>query len=186
MTLCQIDAVDLFLFICDCALVIPLGAYLWSLDLATVGTVYSLYAYSDRLSQPLSQIQTQLQDLQQAEAGIQRIDALLSLESTLKDGSGTELPPGALSVSFRDLSFGYVPDEPVLRHLSFHLPPGQVLGILGRPESGKTTLARLLLHMYDPQQGEIAIGDVALKQAHIQDVCRRIGQYLKKRKKEER
>jgi ATP-binding cassette, subfamily B, bacterial len=175
MTLFQVGAVSLFLFICGSALVISLGTYLWSLGLATVGTVYLLFAYSDRLSQPLYQITTQLQDLQQAEAGIQRVDALLSLESTLKDGPGAELPPGALSVSFHDLTFGYVPDEPVLRHISFHLPPGQVLGVLGRTGGGKTTLARLLFRMYDPQQGEISIGDVVLKQASIQDVRRRIG-----------
>lgn len=175
MTLFQVGAVSLFLFLCGNAIVISLGAYLWSRGLATVGTVYLLYAYTGSLSQPLSQIQTQLQDLQQAEAGIQRIDALLSLESTLKDGPGAKLPPGALSVSFHNLSFRYVPGEPVLRDLSFHLPPGQILGVLGSTGSGKTTLARLLFRMYDPQQGEISIGDVALRQTRLQDMRRRIG-----------
>ena len=60
--------VSLFLFVCGSALAVGVGAYLWSLHLISVGTVYLLFAYTDQLSQPIQQIQIQLQDLQQAEA----------------------------------------------------------------------------------------------------------------------
>jgi ATP-binding cassette subfamily B protein len=171
----HMGSLSLFLFVCGSALALSLGAYLWSLGLATVGTAYLLFAYTDRLSQPISQIQQQLQDLQQAEACIQRIEELLSLTSEVKDGPGVPLLPGAFSVSFGAVAFGYVPDEPVLQDISFQLPPGKVLGLLGRTGSGKTTLARLLFRMYDPQRGEICVGGVSIMQARLQTLRRRIG-----------
>jgi ATP-binding cassette, subfamily B, bacterial len=62
-----------------------------------------------------------------------------------------------------------------LQNLSFFLPAGQVLGILGRTGSGKTTIARLLLRLYDPQIGTIRLGNVALPQTPLTDLCQRVG-----------
>ena len=85
--------VSLFLFVCGSALAVGVGAYLWSLHLISVGTVYLLFAYTDQLSQPIQQIQIQLQDLQQAEACIQRIETLLHTVPALSDGPGVSLAP---------------------------------------------------------------------------------------------
>ncbi|HLG75258.1 MAG TPA: ABC transporter ATP-binding protein, partial [Ktedonobacteraceae bacterium] len=131
-------ALTLFLFICGSALALAIGMYLWSLHLVSVGTVYVMYSYTNLLTQPLQQIQTQLQDLQQAEACIGRIEELLGLSSALRDGN-KQLParsdgtsrPQPLPVQFRDVTFGYVVEEPVLQHLSFAIEPGHVLGVLG-------------------------------------------------------
>lgn len=68
--------------------------------------------------------------------------------------------------------------EMVLKDISFHLPPGKVVGLLGRTGSGKTTLTRLLFRLYDPDQGIIGIGDgkpVDLRQVPIQELRQRIG-----------
>jgi ATP-binding cassette, subfamily B, bacterial len=154
---------------------LALGAYLWSSGAITVGTVYLIFAYTDYLSRPIRQIQTQLQDLQQAEACIQRIEALLDTQSALREGRGTPLPQGALSVEFRDVSFGYVKNETVIRDLTFHIEPGKVLGVLGRTGSGKTTLARLLFRLHDPQCGEICAGGVPIYMADLPVLRQRIG-----------
>src|SRR5918911_5783527 len=98
----------------------------------------------------MRQLTRQLQELQRASAGIVRIRELLNLRRQVQDGRGECLPPGALSVEFRDVSFEYEDgagngaDARVLHDLSFSLPPGQTLGLLGRTGSGKTTLTRLL------------------------------------------
>jgi len=167
--------ITLFLFVCGSALALMLGAYLWSIRVITVGTVYLMFAYTDLLSQPINQIQTQLQNLQQAEACMQRVEELLATTSVLSDGQGAPLPQGALSVDFRDVSFSYVEHEPVIQHLSFSIEPGKVVGVLGRTGSGKTTLARLLFRLYDPQAGEVCVGGVPIHTAHLSELRQRVG-----------
>lgn len=167
--------ITLFLFVCGSALALMLGAYLWSIRVITVGTVYLMFAYTDLLSQPINHIQTQLQNLQQAEACMQRVEELLATTSVLSDGQGAPLPQGALSVDFRDVSFSYVEHEPVIQHLSFSIEPGKVVGVLGRTGSGKTTLARLLFRLYDPQAGEVCVGGVPIHTAHLSELRQRVG-----------
>jgi ATP-binding cassette, subfamily B, bacterial len=166
----------LFLFICGSALVLVMGTYLWSIGLLTIGTIYLMFSYADRISQPLMQIQMQLQDLQQAEACIQRVESLLALKPTLVDGPEQLVHRGeAFAVSMQRVSFGYVPAEPVLHDLSFAIEPGKILGVLGRTGSGKTTLARLLFRLYDPQSGEIYVGGKELRSVRLRDVRSQIG-----------
>lgn len=152
-----------------------LGAYLWSIHLATVGTVYLLFAYTDMLSQPIQQIQIQLQDLQQAEAAIQRIEELLHTQSALPDDGKKTLPAGPLAVTLENVLFGYVAEHPVLSDVSISVQPGKVLGVLGSTGSGKTTLARLLFRLYDVQAGQVRIDGVPVREAQLRELRRRTG-----------
>ncbi len=156
-------------------IVLAIGAYLWSTKTITVGAVYLLSSYTIRLTWPIQQIQSQFQDLQQAQASLKRVDELLSTTSVLQDGSGADFPAGPLAVDFDAVHFSYVADEPVLQDIDLHLQPGKVLGILGRTGSGKTTLARLLFRLYDPQQGEIRLGSIPIKEAKLAQLRERIG-----------
>ncbi len=166
----------LFLFIVGSALVLALGAYLWSIGAATVGTVYVMFNYTDKLADPLDQMQQQLQDLQQAEACMQRIEELLHAQPTIVDGIvQTLLPQGALSVECCDVTFGYNIDEPILHALNFRVQAGKLLGIVGHTGSGKTTIARLLFRLYDLQVGEIRIGSVPIRTTSLQQLEQRIG-----------
>ncbi|HEU5373951.1 MAG TPA: ABC transporter ATP-binding protein, partial [Ktedonobacteraceae bacterium] len=165
----------LFLFVCGTALALGLGLYLWGLKMLSLGTVYVMFAYTNSLSQPLDAIQEEMQDLQQAEACIQRIEELLSTTSALTDTRAALLPTGALSVAFRAVEFGYEAHETVLHRLSFEIACGQVLGILGHTGSGKTTLARLLFRLYDPQKGEIRVNDIPIREIGLHDLHRHIG-----------
>jgi ABC-type multidrug transport system fused ATPase/permease subunit len=116
-----------------------------------------------------------MQDLQQAAAGISRVYDLLNIRSNLKEGSGTPLPEGALTVEFDHVAFGYNEQDLVLRDVSFSLRPGEVLGVLGRTGSGKTTITRLIFRLYDPACGSIKLGGVDLRDALIRDVRRHVG-----------
>jgi ATP-binding cassette, subfamily B, bacterial len=165
----------LFLFVCGTALALGLGLYLWNLHMISLGTIYVLFAYTNALSQPLSAIQDEMQDLQQAEACIQRVENLLRTTSALPDLGTATLPEGALSVDFRAVEFGYETNEPVIRRLSFGIGQGRALGILGRTGSGKTTLARLLFRLYDPQAGEISVQSTPLREISLHELRRRIG-----------
>jgi ABC-type multidrug transport system fused ATPase/permease subunit len=100
---------------------------------------------------------------------------LLRTRSALDEGCGESLPDRPLAVEFRDVRFSYEGDEMILHDLSFHVAPGEVLGLLGRTGSGKTTISRLLLRLYDPSSGAVLLGGVDLRAAHIADVRRHIG-----------
>jgi ABC-type multidrug transport system fused ATPase/permease subunit len=169
----------LFMFTCGTCLALLLGAYLWSTSAITIGTIYLMYSYTDKLSQPLQQIQSQLQDLQQAEACIRRTEELLSLSSALPDGKESfplvEADHGAIGVAFHHVTFGYVTDEPVIHDLTFSVQPGKALGILGRTGGGKTTLARLLFRLYDPQSGEVCVNGVPVQKIRLRELRRQIG-----------
>ena len=157
------------------ALAFGLSAYLYNAGAITIGTVYLIFHYTELLRRPIEQLRTQMQDLQKASASIGRIEALFAIRSKLVDGPGRPLPSGPLSVEFKDVSFGYDEDEKVLADLVFDLRPGTVLGLLGRTGSGKTTLARLLLRLYDPSVGEIRLGDVAIRGARLGELRRHVG-----------
>lgn len=171
-----LGATGLFIFVCASALAFTLGAYLWSIGAATVGTVYVMWNYTDMLSTPISRLQNQLQDFQKAQAAVQRIDDLLRARPTIRDGEGAPLPTGALSVTFAGVSFGYeAGGDAVLRDITFTLAAGSTLGVVGRTGSGKTTLVRLLFRLYDPQSGTISLGDTPIQSATLHDLRQRVG-----------
>jgi ATP-binding cassette, subfamily B, multidrug efflux pump len=77
----------------------------------------------------------------------------------------TTVPPAAPGViRFENVSFSYVPGEPVLKHVSFEVKPGQRVGIVGATGSGKTTIVSLLLRFYDVQEGRITIDGVDIRE----------------------
>lgn len=150
-----------------------LGAYLYNRGESTIGGVYLLFHYTQLLRRPIEQIRTQMQNLQRASAGIVRIQRLLDTKPTVLDGPGAseELVAGqeadsaqtrpAPAVAFSGVGFSYeAGSEAVLKHIDFRLAPGRILGLLGRTGSGKTTIARLLLRLYDPSSGEVLLGGV--------------------------
>jgi len=172
-----------------------LSAMLFRNGTLTIGTVYLIFRYTDMLRQPTEQLRNEVQDLQQADASIGRIEALLGTAPRLAAGLGVALPPGRLVVELDQVSFGYVDESPktknessppssfvlrpsfdmVLRDVSFRIEPGRVLGIVGRTGSGKTTLTRLLPRFYDPLAGAVRLGGVDVREAHLAAVRARIG-----------
>jgi ATP-binding cassette subfamily B protein len=153
-----------------------MGAYLWQIGAITLGTVYLIYHYTELLRDPIAQLRHQLTELQQAEAGIKRIETLLATQSRLADEGVGQLPAGPLAVDLDRVGFSYAdePDERVLHDITLHLQPGKVLGLLGRTGSGKSTLARLLLRLYDPTQGALRIGGVDPATAPLAEYRRRV------------
>ncbi|MGH2370905.1 MAG: ABC transporter ATP-binding protein, partial [Chloroflexota bacterium] len=157
------------------AFALALSAMLFRDGALTIGAVFLIFRYTEMLRQPTEQIRNEIQDLQQAGASLGRIDRLLKRQSRLTDGAGNRLPSGPLAVDLEQVWFGYEPGTPVLRGIDLHLAPQRVLGILGRTGSGKTTLARLLLRLYDPSAGVVRVGGVDLRDVPLAEVRRRVG-----------
>jgi ATP-binding cassette subfamily B protein len=83
------------------------------------------------------------------------------------------MPGGALSLELDHVSFAY-DAEPVLSDVSLRLEPGQVLGLLGRTGSGKTTISRLLLRLHDVSEGAVRLGGVDVRRAGLDDLRGRV------------
>jgi ABC-type multidrug transport system fused ATPase/permease subunit len=157
------------------AAALALSAMLYRDGTLTIGTVYLIFQYTQMLRQPTEQIRNEVQDLQQADASIGRVQALLGTAPRLADGPGVGLPPGPLAVELDGVSFRYAEDAPVLRDVSVYLAPGRVLGVVGRTGSGKTTLTRLLPRFYDPLEGMVRLGGVDVRTVRLAAVRARIG-----------
>jgi ATP-binding cassette subfamily B protein len=156
------------------AVSLGVGGYLFLTGVISLGSVYVIFAYTQVLNRPIEQITRQMQDLQLAGAGLRRIQQLLAVHGTLTDGQ-RDLPPGPLSVEMDRVWFGYVPEEPILRELAFRLEAGQVVGVLGRTGIGKSTLAKLLLRLHDPNQGHICLGGFDLRDCRLSSLRQRVG-----------
>ena len=130
-------------------------------NILTIGSVYLVVRYTDVIFRPLRQITREIQNLQKAAAGIERVEALFNLKPQILAQAEEPLPAGPLGVSFDGVTFGYAADEPVLKEISFELHSGKVLGLLGRTGSGKTTMTRLLFRLYDPTTGSISFSGLA-------------------------
>jgi ATP-binding cassette subfamily B protein/ATP-binding cassette subfamily C protein len=158
-----------------------IGATLFLRQLITIGTVYLLLSYVNKLYQPLQEIQRQVADLQRAAAGVERVTELLNAQPTLAENVRATLPPGALALACEGVSFHYSDGlgndgaDDALADVTFELAPGQVLGLLGRTGSGKTTLTRLLLRLYDPDAGTIKLGGIDVRDVGLSDLRERVG-----------
>ncbi len=165
-------------------LALALGALLFQRNTLSIGTVYLLYAYLRMVSGPLLTMTGEMQRLQEASAGMARMSELLGTTRTVDDGAIATLPVGPLAVTFDRVHFDYrqpstlvtseTPSTPILRDFSLALAPGRTVGLLGRTGSGKTTLTRLLLRLYDPQAGSISLGDVDLRQLTLSTLRRHV------------
>lgn len=154
-----------------------LGAWLFGIGTLTLGSVYLVFQYIEMIHRPIEEIREQLVDLQKAGASIERVEELFATESKLVDRDAKVLPDGPLRLEFDEVTFSYDDDagnDRILKDVSFDLAPGRVMGLLGRTGSGKSTVARLVTRLYEPQDGEVRIGDVATWDAELKGLRQRV------------
>jgi ATP-binding cassette subfamily B protein len=157
------------------ALAYAVGGRLFQEGAISLGTLYLVVGYAVLVAQPLVQLAAQVEELQGATASIVRLRQLLGTPSAIREGRGEALPVGALPVEMDSVTFAYGEGDLVLRDVSFALRPGRVLGVVGRTGSGKTSLARLLVRLYDPREGAVRLGGVDLRDARQGDLRSRVG-----------
>lgn len=151
-----------------------LAAVLQRSGALTVGGVYLVFRYTGMLRQPINRLSRHMNSFQQATGGIVRVQELLGTAPRVLDGRGVPLPEGPLAVELDGVSFAYG-DEVVLHDVSLHVGAGEVLGLLGRTGSGKTTLSRLLFRLHDAGAGAVRLGGVDVHDTHLADLRSRVG-----------
>lgn len=141
----------------------------------TPGNIAEFVIYVNMLTWPIASLGWIASLIQQAEASQKRINEFLSLEPEIKNQVREDHPLKG-DIRFENVHFTY-PDTGIeaLKGISFHLDAGRKMAIVGRTASGKSTIADLLVRMYDPTEGAVKIDGKDIRQQDIHNLRRRIG-----------
>ncbi|MCR4666004.1 MAG: type I secretion system permease/ATPase [Desulfovibrio sp.] len=153
------------------------GVYLIAEGNMTMGGLIGCNILVGRAMAPMLQMATLLTRLQNSQIALKSLDLLMELPSENQDRRAL-IDFGTLKPSFtmEDVSFAYPNAQRLsLDHVSLHVEPGERVGIIGPMGSGKSTLSRLLLGLYQPRDGAVKFGDVDIRQIPVSDLRGRIG-----------
>jgi ATP-binding cassette, subfamily B, bacterial len=161
------------------ALVLVLGVSAVRTGTLTLGDLLLVLAYLAQLYAPLAALSTSAVTLQASLASAERVVSVLEHEPEVAERSAAHARGRARgAIEFRSVSFRYPSGEPVLQGLSFTVPPGRALGIAGTTGAGKTTLLSLLMRFYDPDDGQVMLDGVDLRDWRLADLRAQFGLVL--------
>ena len=142
-------------------------------------TVVTFYGYISRFFNPIQTLAEQFDMLQRSFASAEKIFTILDMEPMVVDEpDAIELENIRGEIEFRDVWFSYVPDEWVLKGVSFHIDPKQTVAFVGSTGSGKTTILSLICRNYDIQKGQILIDGIDIRKIKISSLRSHFGQML--------
>jgi ATP-binding cassette subfamily B protein len=128
------------------------------------------------LLHPIDLVAQHYNEFKQTEASVERVFELMAVLPTLVENPHAQpLPAVTGKVQYRDVSFAYEPDKPVLQHLDLRVHPGEVIALVGSSGAGKTTLINLLMRFFDPVDGQVLIDGVDIRDVTVDSLRRQIG-----------
>ena len=125
----------------------------------SAGTAVAVMNYISQIFTPVESLGMEIQTIQSAIAGIHRINEFFTLEKKKESEGQEKASQEDAFVTFEDVTFGY-DEHIVLDHMSFQVNTGEQVTLAGRTGAGKSTIMKLLLGLYEPQQGKVLIGGV--------------------------
>jgi ATP-binding cassette subfamily B multidrug efflux pump len=159
--------------------VVVVGGYLTVRNTITVGDIQAFIQYVRNFNMPLTQLANISNVLQQTAAAAERVfEFLEEPEEVQETENPVVLDTVEGHVEFRNVRFGYNPDEPVIRNLSGEAKPGQKVAIVGPTGAGKTTIVKLLMRFYDVDGGAILVDGHDIREFRRQDLRRWFGMVL--------
>jgi ATP-binding cassette, subfamily B, multidrug efflux pump len=145
----------------------------------SLGDVQAFIQYSRQFSQPLTQLASMANLVQSGIASAERVFQLLDAPEQEPDPVPAARPEKVRGkVAFDDVSFRYLPDRPLIDHLSLAVEPGQTVAIVGPTGAGKTTLVNLIMRFYDVTSGRILLDDVDIATMSREELREHIGMVL--------
>jgi ATP-binding cassette subfamily B protein len=157
------------------AVVAGTGGWMAVQGLATVGTIAAFITFARAFGRPLNELATLYGAIQGAVAGAERVFAVIDEPPEADDPDARRLGTVRGEVVFDAVSFSYVPETPVLKRVSLHAAPGQMIALVGPTGAGKTTVVNLLTRFYDLDEGRIMIDGVDLRALRRDELRRQLG-----------
>ncbi|MBO0701526.1 MAG: ABC transporter ATP-binding protein [Candidatus Dormibacteraeota bacterium] len=156
--------------------ILALGGLLALRGHLSLGTFLAFSTYVTQLAGPVRLLSLLLTTGQQARASVIRVLDLIDVRPVVQDAPDARpLDPGPGRIEFDRVTFGYEPDQPVLRDFSLSVRPGETLALVGASGSGKSTVAQLLPRFYDVQAGSVRIDGQDVREATLESVRAAIG-----------
>lgn len=181
LSLAQVEAFffPLMLLLIGTSIIIAIyvGGMLVEQGLIQKGTIVQFIIYVGKLTWPVTSLGWIASIVQKAAASQARINEFMLREPAIADAANTiPLPEQPQQIEFKNVSFTY-PETGIqaLKHISFVAKTNQKIAIIGRTGSGKTTLADLLLRVYEPDEGEILLNGVNIQQLPLEVLRKTIG-----------
>jgi len=155
--------------------VLAFGIYLISAGQFSVGLLISFLAYITQFYNPLRQIAALWANFQVALAGWDRISQILAMNNNLAVIEPAPKEESPYLMSFRNVSFSYIPGNEILKDISFNLERGKTYAFVGPTGGGKTTTASLMARLYDPTAGQIMLDGVDIRSMNLDTRTSKIG-----------
>lgn len=154
-----------------------LGAVFVLQKAIAVGDILAFFQYVQNFTRPIQQITRVMNLIQTAMAASERIFEFLDFEDE-ENPSTKEIEELRDEITFENVSFGYTPNEKIIKNLSFTVKKGQKIAIIGETGAGKTTIVKLLMRFYDIDSGEIKIDGVNIDEYDKHSLRSLIGMVL--------
>ncbi|MCC6443273.1 MAG: ABC transporter ATP-binding protein [Armatimonadetes bacterium] len=145
----------------------------------TLGVLVAFINYLWRFYGPLQNLSRMSQRIQRAATAAQRVFEVLDSRPDVPDNPEARAMPAIRGeVEFRDVTFGYEPNKPVLKDVSFKIAPGEMIGLVGPSGAGKSTTINVLCRFYDVEQGAVLIDGIDIRDVTLQSLRSQIGVVL--------
>lgn len=154
-----------------------LGAVFVLQKAIAVGDILAFFQYSQSFTRPIQQITRVMNQIQTAMAASERIFEFLDLDDD-ENPSTRKLDTINDNITFEDVSFGYSPNEKIIKNLTFEVKKGQKIAIIGETGAGKTTIVKLLMRFYDIDSGSIKIDGVDIDEYDKHSLRSHVGMVL--------
>jgi len=155
---------------------VGLGGYLALQGLVTIGMIATFIAYAQNFIQPLRQLANMYNSIQSALAGAERVFEIIDTPAEVDNASTSLLPaPVKGEVRFADVSFGYLPNQPIITNMTLEAKAGQTIALVGPTGAGKTTIINLLTRFYEVNEGSISIDGRDIREISKDNLRQKLG-----------
>jgi len=156
-----------------------LGGYRVATGTMSLGDVQAFIQYSRQFGMPLAQIAGLMNTVQSGVASAERLFELLDAPEEEPDkADSTPLGRATGAIEFKNVSFRYVADTPLIENFNLSVKPGQTIAIVGPTGAGKTTLVNLIMRFYEINSGEITLDGINTREISRDDLRRQFGMVL--------